>query len=108
MDISAVWAGLISPVFAYKYINLSQEREIRIMKMPVRLMCDQHCKGHIIGSSDLVSPRTTAQTNGYCIYVNICRYIQVFVWKQKSFINFQCFVSKNGWVELDQKQRKLR
>lgn len=50
--------------------------------MLFRLICDLYSKvGYIIDSSGLVSPRTTAQVNGHCMYVNIHTYMQVFVLK---------------------------
>lgn len=62
------------------YKSESRGREIRIIRMPVRLICDLYSKvDYIIDTSGLVSPRIAAQANGHCIYVNVHMYIHIFV-----------------------------
>lgn len=62
---------------------------MRIFKIPFRPICDLYSKvGYIIDSSGLVSPRTTAQANGYCTYINVnmyyaCINFEVYPGKQK-------------------------
>jgi len=50
--------------------------------MPFRPISDLYSKAdYVIDSSSLVSPRTTAQENGHCTYVNVHMYMHVFILK---------------------------
>lgn len=83
--------------------------------MPFRPICDLYSKAdYVIDSSGLVSPRTTAQANGHCTYVNGHMYMHEFILKstlgsKNNLETSSVFLGKmDGFVESDQTQRTIR
>lgn len=80
------------------YKSESRGREIRIIKMPVRLICDLYSKVDYIIDLRFGLPKDRS-TSKWPLYICKCTYVHTHIcWKQKSFINFQCFARENGWV----------